>query len=121
MEQEILVKMKKDIHLENDRLLVFKDMTHVYLFVRRSYTESRETITNDESTVVSWVRERLNNEGVQGWRHISAEGNRVQQNLNYYDALLAYDVERFQRRNNLVPDRILGQQTLLMLWLKGAQ
>ena len=76
---------------------------------------------NDESTVVSWVRERLNNEGVQGWRHISAEGNRVQQNLNYYDALLAYDVERFQRRNNLVPDRILGQQTLLMLWLKGAQ
>lgn len=36
--------MKKDIHPENYRLVVFKDMTNEYSFVTRSCAASTETI-----------------------------------------------------------------------------
>ncbi|RFC54685.1 type B 50S ribosomal protein L31 [Brumimicrobium aurantiacum] len=36
--------MKKDIHPENYRLVVFKDMTNEYSFVTRSCAPSTETI-----------------------------------------------------------------------------
>ena len=36
--------MKKDIHPEDYRLVVFKDMTNVYTFVTRSCAPSKETV-----------------------------------------------------------------------------
>ena len=36
--------MKKDIHPDNYRLVVFKDMTNDYAFVSRSCSPSKETI-----------------------------------------------------------------------------
>lgn len=74
---------------------------------------------NDVSTVVAWVRQHLNITDRQGWQRIGSNNQAVGPDPEYYDALLAFEVERFQRKNNLTPDRILGQQTLLMLWLKG--
>ncbi len=37
--------MRKDIHPENYRLVVFKDMSNDYSFVTRSCAPSKETIT----------------------------------------------------------------------------
>lgn len=74
---------------------------------------------NESSRLVAWVREQLNYTDTHNWRRISADNQDVGINPEYYDALLAYEVEQFQRKYNLTPDRILGQQTLLMLWLKG--
>lgn len=36
--------MKKDIHPENYRLVVFRDMTNDYMFLSRSCAESDETV-----------------------------------------------------------------------------
>ena len=36
--------MKKDIHPENYRLVVFKDMSNEYMFLSKSTTNSKETI-----------------------------------------------------------------------------
>ena len=36
--------MKKDIHPDNYRLVVFKDMTNEYTFVTRSCAASKETV-----------------------------------------------------------------------------
>ena len=36
--------MKKDIHPENYRLVVFKDMSNEYSFLSKSTTNSKETI-----------------------------------------------------------------------------
>ncbi|HLW30013.1 MAG TPA: type B 50S ribosomal protein L31 [Brumimicrobium sp.] len=40
--------MKKDIHPENYRLVVFKDMTNDYSFVTRSCAASSETIKHED-------------------------------------------------------------------------
>lgn len=74
---------------------------------------------NEISNVVPWVRQQLNFNDRQDWQRIGSNNQSVEPNPDYYDALLAFEVEKFQRQNNLTPDRILGQQTLLMLWLKG--
>ena len=37
--------MKKEIHPENYRLVVFKDMTNEYSFVGRSCAETNDTVT----------------------------------------------------------------------------
>jgi large subunit ribosomal protein L31 len=39
--------MKKGIHPENYRLVVFKDMSNEEIFITRSTAQSRETITVD--------------------------------------------------------------------------
>lgn len=73
---------------------------------------------NEVSHIVPWVRQQLNFNDRQGWQRIGSNSQSVGPDPNFYDALLAFEVERFQRQHNLTPDRILGQQTLLMLWLK---
>jgi large subunit ribosomal protein L31 len=40
--------MKKGIHPENYRLVVFKDMSNGYTFITRSTTASNETITMED-------------------------------------------------------------------------
>lgn len=40
-------KMKKDIHPENYRLVVFKDMSNDEMFITRSAAETRDTIEVD--------------------------------------------------------------------------
>ncbi len=42
--------MKKDIHPENYRLVVFKDMTNEYSFVTRSCAATTDTIPNTQSS-----------------------------------------------------------------------
>ena len=37
--------MKKDIHPENYRMVIFKDMSNDYAFMTRSCAPSKETIT----------------------------------------------------------------------------
>ncbi len=74
---------------------------------------------NEVSHIVPWVRQQLNFTDRQDWQRIGSNNQTVAPDPDYYDALLAFEVEKFQRENNLSPDRILGQQTLLMLWLKG--
>ena len=41
----IELDMKKDIHPENYRMVVFKDMTNEYSFITRSAANTKETIT----------------------------------------------------------------------------
>ena len=40
--------MKKDLHPENYRLCVFKDMSNDYTFITRSASETKETITMED-------------------------------------------------------------------------
>ncbi len=40
--------MKKDIHPQNYRLVVFKDMSNDYTFITRSTANTRETIVMDD-------------------------------------------------------------------------
>lgn len=40
--------MKKDIHPENYRLVVFKDMSNDYSFIGKSTAETSETITHED-------------------------------------------------------------------------
>ena len=40
--------MKKDIHPENYRLVIFKDMSNGYQFLTKSCVETKETITYED-------------------------------------------------------------------------
>lgn len=48
--------MKKEIHPENYRLVVFKDMTNEYSFVGRSCTETRDTVTWEDGNEYPLVK-----------------------------------------------------------------
>lgn len=48
--------MKKDIHPENYRLVVFKDMTNEYTFVSRSCAPSKEMITWEDGNEYPLVK-----------------------------------------------------------------
>ncbi|HLV42737.1 MAG TPA: type B 50S ribosomal protein L31 [Brumimicrobium sp.] len=48
--------MKKEIHPESYRLVVFKDMTNEYSFVTRSCAASTETITHEDGVEYPLVK-----------------------------------------------------------------
>ena len=48
--------MKKEIHPENYRLVVFKDMTNEYSFVGRSCAETRDTVTWEDGNEYPLVK-----------------------------------------------------------------
>ncbi len=68
--------------------------------------------------VVGWVRTRLQQEWPEEWQVIGPQGQANRPDPAFYDPLLAQAVEAFQRQNDLSADRVLGPQTLMMLWLK---
>jgi len=45
--RKILVKMKKDIHPENYRLVAFKDMSNEEVFLTKSTADTKETLEVD--------------------------------------------------------------------------
>jgi large subunit ribosomal protein L31 len=48
--------MKKEIHPENYRLVVFKDMTNEYSFIGRSCAETRDTVTWEDGNEYPLVK-----------------------------------------------------------------
>jgi large subunit ribosomal protein L31 len=48
--------MKKDIHPENYRMVVFKDMSNDYSFVTRSTAETKDTITWEDGNEYPLVK-----------------------------------------------------------------
>ena len=48
--------MKKDIHPENYRMVVFKDMSNDYSFLTRSTAETKDTITWDDGNEYPLVK-----------------------------------------------------------------
>ena len=48
--------MKKDIHPENFRLVVFKDMSNDYTFMCRSCADTKETITMEDGNEYPLVK-----------------------------------------------------------------
>lgn len=48
--------MKKGIHPDNYRPVVFKDMTNEYMFIGRSTAESKETVTWEDGTEYPLVK-----------------------------------------------------------------
>lgn len=48
--------MKKGIHPENYRLVVFKDMSNDYSFITRSTTATKETITMEDGVEYPLVK-----------------------------------------------------------------
>lgn len=48
--------MKKDIHPENYRLVVFKDMTNDYMFLSRSCAASSETVKYEDGNEYPLVK-----------------------------------------------------------------
>lgn len=48
--------MKKDIHPENYRLVVFKDMSNGYTFLSRSTAPSSETVTHEDGNEYPLVK-----------------------------------------------------------------
>lgn len=53
--------MKKDIHPENYRLVVFKDMSNGYSFLSRSTTPSKETIEWEDGKEYPVVKLEISN------------------------------------------------------------
>lgn len=51
-----VIKMKKDIHPESYRFVVFKDMSNDYAFLSRSCAESKETITWEDGNEYPLVK-----------------------------------------------------------------
>ena len=56
-----LRKMKKDIHPENYRLCVFKDISNEYTFLTRSCAESKETIKWEDGNEYPLVKLEISN------------------------------------------------------------
>jgi large subunit ribosomal protein L31 len=53
--------MKKDIHPENYRLVVFKDMSNGYTFMTKSTASTRETIKMDDGKEYPLVKLEISN------------------------------------------------------------
>jgi large subunit ribosomal protein L31 len=53
--------MKKEIHPENYRLVVFKDMSNGYTFMTRSTAPSKETIKMDDGKEYPLVKLEISN------------------------------------------------------------
>ena len=75
----------------------------------------------ESGPVVAWVRERLNAQWSADWQIIGPNGVAQTPDDGFYDPLLAEKVGRFQQRQGLPADRILGPQTLLYLSLPLVQ
>lgn len=67
---------------------------------------------------VRWVRQRLGVAVPSGWQVIGPQGQSSQPDEGFYDPLLAQAVLEFQQQHGLKADRVLGPQTLFMLWLR---
>lgn len=50
------IKMKKDLHPSNYRLVVFKDMSNDYAFVTKSCVDTKETITWEDGNEYPLVK-----------------------------------------------------------------
>lgn len=55
-------KMKKEIHPENYRLVVFKDMSNDYSFLCRSTAETKETIKWEDGNEYPVVKLEISNQ-----------------------------------------------------------
>jgi large subunit ribosomal protein L31 len=53
--------MKKDIHPDNYRLVVFKDMSNGYTFITKSTASTRETIKMDDGKEYPLVQLEISN------------------------------------------------------------
>lgn len=53
--------MKKDIHPENYRLVVFKDMSNDHMFLTRSTADSKETITWEDGNEYPLLKLEISN------------------------------------------------------------
>ncbi|KPL10230.1 MAG: hypothetical protein AMS23_10175 [Bacteroides sp. SM1_62] len=53
--------MKKDIHPDNYRLVVFKDMSNGYTFMTKSTASSKETIKMDDGKEYPLVKLEISN------------------------------------------------------------
>lgn len=53
--------MKKDIHPDNYRLVVFKDMSNGYTFITKSTASTRETIKMDDGKEYPLVKLEISN------------------------------------------------------------
>jgi large subunit ribosomal protein L31 len=53
--------MKKDIHPENYRMVVFKDMSNETTFITRSTTDTKETITWEDGNEYPLVKLEISN------------------------------------------------------------
>ena len=66
--------------------------------------------------LIPWVKRALKQVGIYSdWNVISPQGQELLNNNEFYDPLLAMDIEAFQRKYNLQPDKIIGFKTLLIL------
>ena len=72
----------------------------------------------NQHDTVRWVRQRLGVAAPSGWQVIGPQGQSSQPDDGFYDPLLAQAVLEFQQQHGLKADRILGPQTLFMLWLQ---
>ncbi len=73
----------------------------------------------ERSPVVSWARKQLGGGWDENWEVITPQGQAISSTGEFYDPLLANRVERFQRLNGLLADKILGPQTLYYLQQAG--
>lgn len=72
----------------------------------------------EQHDTVRWVRQRLGMSWPDDWQLIGPQGQSSQPDNAFYDPLLAQAVLEFQQQQGLTADRILGPQTLFMLWLQ---
>ena len=59
--QKQLIKMKKGIHPESYRLVVFKDMSNDSTFLTRSSAQSNETITWEDGNEYPVIKVEISN------------------------------------------------------------
>lgn len=70
----------------------------------------------ESSAVVVAVRKMLGKDSTSGWQVIAPAGREHNANVSrLYDPLLASQVQRFQQKNGLVADQIIGPKTLIVM------
>lgn len=61
MQAQYFTEMRKGLHPENYRLVVFKDMSNGYTFMTRSTASSKETIKMDDGKEYPLVKLEISN------------------------------------------------------------
>lgn len=118
----IMVQVRSDVQ---SRWALLTPSTSAALYQRQALVLWQPPVAYDNEPVrpntvhevVGWVRDKLGMQE-QSWQSIAPSTVESSIGTQFYDPLLVQKVVDFQREIGVMPDRILGPQTLYLLWAK---
>jgi general secretion pathway protein A len=122
IQRPIMVQLRSDVQ---SRWALLMPNTAASLYQRQALVLWQPPVAYDNEPVrpntvhevVGWVREKLGMQE-QSWQSIAPSSAESSIGNLFYDPLLVQKVVEFQRDRGVPPDRILGPQTLYLLWAR---